>query len=276
MHRRTEPCDALRSVSTSSPPPGHLTRPIATRFFSDSRLESGARIALSEAQAHQLRSVLRLEAGAAIGLFNPRDGEWRAELAQLGKRGGEALVSQRLRPPSAESDLWLLFAPIKGPRLDFIVEKATELGAAAILPVLTRRTVVSRVNVERLRAHAVEAAEQCERLSVPAVAEARSLDDVMATWPAGRILYVAAERRDARPLAQAIRPDRPSAAILTGPEGGFDPGELDRVLELGFAVPVGLGPRILRAETAAAAALAVWQAVMQPSLAGQPDRAYMA
>lgn len=253
-----------------------MTRSIATRFFTDSRLEAGARVALSEAQSHQLRSVLRLETGAAIALFNPRDGEWLADLTQLGKRGGEASVSERLRPPGAEPDLWLLFAPIKGPRLDFVVEKATELGAAAILPVLTRRTVVSRVNVERLRAHAVEAAEQCERLSVPMVAEARPLADVMAGWPAGRTLYVAAERREALPLIQAIRRDRPSAAILIGPEGGFDPGELDRVLELGFAVPVGLGPRILRAETAAAAALAVWQAVMQPSLAGPPDRAYMA
>jgi 16S rRNA (uracil1498-N3)-methyltransferase len=256
--------------------PGPVTRPIATRFFSDSRLEPGARVGLGEAQAHQLRSVLRLEPGASIALFNARDGEWRAELTQLGKRGGEAAVAERLRAPAAEPDLWLLFAPIKGPRLDWIVEKATELGASMILPVLTRRTVVSRVNVERLRAHAIEAAEQCERLSVPPVVEARALEDVMSSWPADRTLYVAAERRDALPLAQAIRREQPSAAILIGPEGGFEPVELDRILQLGFAVPVGLGPRILRAETAAAAALAIWQAVVQPSLAGRSDRAYMA
>ena len=253
-----------------------MSRPLATRLFVDASLAAGAQVTLGESHAHQLRSVLRLGEGDDIALFNGRDGEWRARLAVLGKRTVTAVLDDQLRPQAAEPDVWLLFAPIKGPRLDWIVEKAAELGASAIVPVLTRRTVVSRINLERLRAHAVEAAEQCERLTVPPVSAARSLEDVIAEWPAGRHLYVAAERRGVPPMATMIRADGAPAAILIGPEGGFEPAELDRLAQLGFASLVGLGPRILRADTAAAAAMALWQALAQPPLANRPGRAHIA
>ncbi len=253
-----------------------MARDLATRLFVDMPLASGAALTLGESHAHQLRSVLRLADGDVIALFNGRDGEWRGRLAELGKRAATVVLGEQLRPQIRESDIWLLFAPIKGPRLDWIVEKATELGASEIHPVATRRTVVSRLNLERLQAHAVEAAEQCERLTVPPVHGLKPLEDVIAAWPAGRHLYVAAERRGMTPLAEAIRPEGGPVAILIGPEGGFEPAELDRLSQLGFATLVGLGPRILRADTAAVAAMALWQALAQPPLAGRSGRAHIA
>lgn len=253
-----------------------MPRDLATRFFVDAPLAPGAEVALEEARAHQLRGVLRLDQGATLALFNGRDGEWRGRLTRLTKRDATVTIETRLRSQAPEPDVWLLFAPIKGPRLDWIVEKATELGAAEIHPVLTRRTVVSRLNLDRLAAHALEAAEQSERLTVPPVRTPRPLDDVVGDWSGDRHLYVAAERRDAAPMARAIRADGRPAAILIGPEGGFEPAELDRLTQLGFATLVGLGPRILRADTAAAAALALWQALAQPALADRPGRAHIA
>lgn len=253
-----------------------MARTIATRFFVDMPLAAGVAVALGESQGHQLRSVLRCAEGDAIALFNGRDGEWQGRLTGIGRRTATVALEVQLRPQTEEPDVWLLFAPIKGPRLDWIVEKASELGASGIRPVLTRRTVVSRLNLERLRTHAVEAAEQCERLTVPPVWEPEPLEDVMARWPAGRRLYVAAERRGVAPMATAIRADGAPAAILIGPEGGFEPTELDRLAQLGFASLVGLGPRILRADTAAVAAMALWQALAQLPLADRTGRAHIA
>lgn len=244
-----------------------MARSVATRLFVDVPLSPGAEVTLGETQAHQLRAVLRLGEGDAIAMFNGRDGEWRGSIASMSKRAIGVAVETQLRQQTVEPDIWLIFAPIKGSRLDWIVEKATELGATEIHPVITRRTVVTRVNLERLQAHATEAAEQCERLSVPPVREPRSLGDVMDRWPKERRLYVAAERRGVTPMAEAIRADGVPAAILIGPEGGFEPAELDHMAQLGFATLVGLGPRILRADTAAAAAMALWQALAQPPLA---------
>lgn len=243
-----------------------MPRDLATRFFVDAPMALGSEVALGESQAHQLRNVLRLREGDAIALFNGRDGEWQARLKNLGKRSATAALDRQLRPQIVEPDLWLLFAPIKGPRLDWIVEKAAELGATEIRPVLTRRTVVSRLNLERLQAHAIEAAEQCERLTVPPVRNLESLEGTIAAWPKERRLYVAAERRGVPPMAEAIRADGAPAAILIGPEGGFEAAELDRLAQTGFASLVGLGPRILRADTAAVAAMALWQALSQPPL----------
>jgi 16S rRNA (uracil1498-N3)-methyltransferase len=253
-----------------------VPRDPATRLFVDPPLASGTEFSLGESHAHQLRSVLRLAVGDAIALFNGRDGEWRARLTAFAKRSATVVIGERLRLQSEEPDVWLLFAPIKGPRLDWIVEKAAELGASEIRPVTTRRTVVSRINRERLQAHALEAAEQCERLTVPPVRDLESLEGVIAAWPRERRLYVAAERRGVAPMAETIRGDGAPAAILIGPEGGFDPAELDRLAQTGFASLVGLGPRILRADTAAVAALALWQALAQPPLADRPDRALIA
>jgi 16S rRNA (uracil1498-N3)-methyltransferase len=222
-------------------------------------------LALEPARAHYLRNVLRLKPGARIAVFNAEAGEHAARIESFAKAGGIVRVEEQLRGPAAESDLWLVFAPIKRARIDWVVEKATELGASRLLPVYTRHTIVTRVNTGRLLATAIEAAEQCERLSVPQIAEPAALDEVLASWDASRGLLICDETGGGEPIvrvANGLPLDRPQA-ILIGPEGGFAPAELDRLRSLPFVTAAGLGPRVLRADTAALAALAVVQAVMQ-------------
>ncbi len=234
------------------------------RLYIAAGLASGAEIELDRAQAHYLRSVLRLDAGAAIRVFNAADGEWLCRVAEFGKRAARLTIEAQLRKaePEAESDLWLVFAPIKRARLDWLVEKATELGVSALLPVWTARTQVERVNLERLRAHAIEAAEQSERVSVPEIRAPEPLQQVLASWPAARRLIVCDESGKGEPIVEAMaRIPLGPLALLVGPEGGFAQTELDAVGKLTFVTRVGLGPRVLRAETAALAAVAVVQAI---------------
>ena len=252
------------------PKAGHevAEQKIETRLFVEEDLGAEATIGLDHAQAHFLRSVLRLSRGAAIGLFNGRDGEWRGRLEGLGKGWASILVEERLREQERTPDLWLVFAPIKRARIDFLAEKATELGASLLQPVMTRFTAVSRVNTERLAANAREAAEQCRRLSVPEVRAPRNLFDLLAEWPPERRLLLCAEAGPARPIAEVLNAQAaggaaaPPMAVMTGPEGGYASTELDGLLKLPFVTPVGLGPRVLRADTAALAALATWQAIL--------------
>jgi len=233
----------------------------APRLYVIARLAPGEAVELSTGQAHYLRSVLRLGAGAAVTAFNASDGEWLCRIAEIGKRGAQLMIERRMRPPEPEPDLWLLFAPIKRGRIDWLVEKATELGASALLPVWTARTQAERLNLERLRAHAIEAAEQSERLSVPELRSPEALGRVLAAWPAERRLIVCDESGAGEPIgAVAARLPVGPMALLVGPEGGFDQTELDALGKLSFVTRVGLGPRVLRAETAALAALAVYQA----------------
>ena len=215
---------------------------------------------LSEAQAHQLRHVLRLETGAIVALFNGRDGEWLGA-ATIEKRGASVRIMEQTRSQSIAPDLWLAFAPLKQDRMGFLVEKASELGVAKLLPVTTARTQGgSRVNVEKLT-HAVrEAAEQCERLDVPQLVPPQSLKSLLENWDHKRRLFVCAERGQAQPVLAAFEGHKGPAAILIGPEGGFTPEEFARLAGYDFVTPVTLGPIILRAETAAIAALACWQA----------------
>ncbi len=233
------------------------------RLFVEDDLAPGGALTLDGPRAHYLRDVLRLGVGAEVLLFNGRDGEWRATVAATAKRSLDLGIENQTRPQIAEPDLWLCFAPVKKARIDFIAEKATELGVSALLPVITRRTNVERVNLERLRANAVEAAEQTERLSVPEVRGPVSLEQVLRSWPATRRLLIADETGGGRPILDALGDARPGPwAVLVGPEGGFAREELDRIAALPGVLPVGLGPRILRADTAAIAALACLQAAI--------------
>ena len=235
----------------------------ATRLYIPQPLTEGAAVALDMAQSHRLRNVLRLGAGAAVAAFNERDGEWLCRLTAEGRRGVVLHAERQLRAAEAEPDLWLLFAPIKRARLDWLVEKATELGAAALLPVLTARTQPERVNRERLRAQAIAAAEQSERLSVPEIRMPERLDGVLAGWPTERRLILCDESGAGRPITAALAelPEAAPIALLIGPEGGFTETELDALGKLPIVSRVGLGPRVLRAETAALAAMAVFQAI---------------
>ena len=247
------------------------------RLFVDADLSDRGGVMLGRDQARYLGQVMRLGPDDGVSLFNGRDGEWLARVVSLGRNAGALDMVERTRPQAPEPDLWLAFAPVKKTGTDFIVEKATELGASRLLPVLTRRTNVARVKTDRLRANAIEAAEQCERLTVPEVAEPVSLDRLLDAWPADRPLVVADERGGGVPVAKALAAladdGVPPHGLLIGPEGGFEAAELDRLAALPFAVRVGLGPRILRAETAAVALLACWQAILGDWADRPPPRA---
>ena len=243
--------------------PSDAAAPTRARLFVTAALATGATVDLDARAAHYLTGVLRLKPGAEIAVFNGRAGEFAATLVAAGKRASRLEVLAQRRPQPAEPDVWLLFAPVKRARIDLIAEKATELGVTRLCPVITRYTVVTRVNVERLRAIAVEAAEQCERLSVPTVEQPVPLETALARWPAGRSLLVGDEAGGGRPLAAALVDVKPGQwAVLVGPEGGFAEAELDALRRFQFVSAVGLGPRVLRADTAVTAALAVVQSLI--------------
>src|SRR5688572_6434871 len=242
-----------RMVATPAWPPSSLPR-----LFIDQALSEGMALTLDGAQANYLGSVLRLGPGAEIKAFDDRTGEWLARIAEAGKRRVALRIERRLREREQAPDVWLAFAPIKRGRIDWLVEKATELGAARLVPVLTRRTIVHRLNLERLRAHAIEAAEQCERTALPELAEPVKLEALLKEWPAGRSLYFADETGGTL-LADAV--ETGPASMLIGPEGGFTDEEREWIAAMKEARPVSLGPRILRADTAAIAALSIWMSV---------------
>jgi 16S rRNA (uracil1498-N3)-methyltransferase len=226
--------------------------PGSIRLFVTAPLAAGAEIAATAGQAHYLGAVMRRAVGATVDLFNGVDGEWAARLATLRRGEASFVVDHLLRPQATEPDVWLIFALLKRDATDLVVQKATELGVAALHPVLTARTNAQRVNLARFHAIAIEAAEQSERLTVPAVHEPRPLATLLQSWPAGRRLFVAAERAGAPPIVATTEP----AALLVGPEGGFTSAELDALRQHPLVSLVNLGPRILRAETAAIAGLA--------------------
>jgi 16S rRNA (uracil1498-N3)-methyltransferase len=274
------------------------------RLYVEDALGSGLPIAPSDAQAHYLLHVMRAKPGDRVCLFNGRDGEWLASIAKVAKKSCTLVCAKQTRPQSGTPDVWLCFAPIKKTPADYVVQKATELGVSALVPVFTRRTIVTRVNSERMTANAIEAAEQSDRLTVPQIREPVSLEKLLASWPRERRIVFCDEGGDAKPIAEALASFFPPpqadggnsfehgelgengvddaasplprvdplrarkgkennfpVAILTGPEGGFDPAERARIRVHDFVTPVTLGPRILRADTAALASIAVLQAL---------------
>ena len=234
------------------------------RLFVEHALGAGQPVPLTEGQAHYLFGVMRLGVGAAVLLFNGRSGEWRADVAEVGKRGGSLVCSVQTKPLQLPPDLWLMFAPIKKARTDFIVEKAVEMGVARILPVQTQHTHADRIRQDKLQAHAMEAAEQCGATVVPQVAELAGLERVLAGWDSARRILWCDEGLVAGSCALTGRIAGRGAAwaILIGPEGGFSMQEQDRLRAMACVVPISLGPRILRADTAAVAALTLWQAAL--------------
>lgn len=236
------------------------------RLYVEAPLAAGATVLPSAEQHHYLRNVMRTLSGAAVRLFNGRDGEWLASVESLGRKSAALAVTAQTRRQQPEPDLWLCFAPVKKARIDFIAQKASELGVSALQPVLTRHTRVARVNEARLRANAIEAAEQCARLTVPAVFSTVKLDALMTGWPADRHVLLLDETQTDIPIVDTLRRrgdtrGRPWA-VFVGPEGGFAPEELDLLRGFPNVTPVGLGGRLLRADTAAVAALSCWQAVL--------------
>jgi 16S rRNA (uracil1498-N3)-methyltransferase len=235
----------------------------AQRLFVEADLIEGGTAACTPAQANYLRNVLRLNAGDAILVFNGRDGEWRAELAEAGRRATALAVRAQTRPQEGGPDIDYLFAPLKRTRLDYMVEKATEMGAARLRPVLTRRTVAERVNVERMRTHTIEAAEQCGILRLPEISAPEKLERVVAGWDTARALVFCDEdSAEPCPFTALARIPPGPVAVLIGPEGGFDPAERELLSSQPFVTRISLGPRILRADTAAVAALALVNAVL--------------
>lgn len=241
------------------------------RLFVDDALNKDESITLRGMQCHYLVHVMRIKTGDQIALFNGMDGEWQAVVEQARKNDCVLKIEHKLRSQGPEAGPWLSFAPLKKTRTQFVVEKATELGASRLSPVITGRTTTDRVNLQRLRAHAVEAAEQCNRLTVPDVMEPSVLSDLVDSWPCDRTLLVMDCSGDGKPLLNVMaaigilvaeRRQQPPG-LLVGPEGGFTKAELDDLSALPFATTVALGSLILRAETAALSALACWHAVVE-------------
>lgn len=234
-----------------------------TRLFIEADLSAGAEVPLDKAQTHYLGTVLRKSLGDRIRIFNGTDGEWSAVIEGMSKKGGSLRVDTALRDHHAAPDIWLLFAPIRKHRTAFILEKATELGVGTLLPVITARTQFPKLNLEKARAQIIEAAEQTERLDIPALMKTQKLDVLLDGWdPSRRIIFAdEAMGGDDTDVLRALGKLSGSCAILIGPEGGFDERERERLRAMDCVTPVSLGPRILRADTAALSLLTLWQAV---------------
>lgn len=245
----------------------------AQRLFLEADLKSGARVRLDATQYNYLLNVLRVKTGACIHVFNGRDGEWRARLEEAGRRAADLVTEDLIRAQDGGPDIDYLFAPLKRARLDYMVQKAVEMGVARLRPVLTQHTIAERINLDRMRANAIEAAEQCGILRIPDIAEPEKLERVLATWPAERALVFCDEDAAQKNPIEAMRDGLagfspsfangrvPQLALLIGPEGGFSSAERSLLMASPRVIRVSLGPRILRADTAAVAALALLNAV---------------
>lgn len=242
--------------------PSHATSR-SPRLYLDADLGPSASVPLTREQASYLQNVLRLPVGAAVLVFNGRDGEWQARIEAQGRRDVQLAIETQTRGQTGGPDLHYLFAPIKRARLDYMVQKATELGVSRLLPVITRRTVAERVNLDRMRANVIEAAEQCGILRLPDVGAPVALKQALGEWDdARRLIFCDEEAPTADPIATLRQLEPGPLAVLLGPEGGFDPAERAALIASSATVRIALGPRIMRADTAAVAALALINAVL--------------
>lgn len=233
------------------------------RFYLSDDLQEGAEITCDHTQVKYLTNVLRLETGDQILIFNGRDGEWRAEISRVKRNECRLTIMERVRLQEAGPDIHYLFAPLRQARLDYMVQKATEMGVAVLQPVLTHRTIAGRVNLVRMRANAVEAAERCGILRVPEIVAPVKLEEMLDGWdPASPLIYCDEGADVIAPLDALGRVESGPVSVLVGPEGGFDGEERDSLRKQSFVVPISLGPRVLRADTAAVAALALVNAVL--------------
>lgn len=233
------------------------------RLFCEQTLSAHSELTLPREASHYLVTVLRSAEGAPVRLFNAIDGEWQCVVSLASRKAARVTCEQRLREAALPPDIEYLFAPLKSARLDYLAQKATEMGVRRIRPVITRHTIAGKVNLDRLRANAIEAAEQCNMVYVPDVAEPEKLNDVLAGWPDDRTLIFCDERADRANPADTLKQVKTGpVAVLLGPEGGFSEDERDLILSLPNAVALSLGPRIMRADTAAVAVLALVQAVL--------------
>ena len=228
------------------------------RLYVETPLSVGATLTLPLPQSHYLAQVMRRQPGDMVRLFNGTSGEWAARVVTVARKAVVVSLEHQSATQETVPDLWLCAAPLKRGRIDWVAEKACELGVARFVPVITRRTIVDKLNLDRLRAHSIEAAEQCGRTALPDMAAPVTLAALLQGWPAGRAL-IFADETGGEPLANLCA--NASAAILIGPEGGFTPEERDAIRALPDARAASLGPRILRADTAAVAAIAIWQAL---------------
>ncbi len=235
------------------------------RLFVEQDLSAGVALPVARAQANYLLNVLRLKAGASVLVFNGRDGEWRAEINELGRKACALVPVERTRDQTPLPDLTYLFAPLKQARVDYMAQKAVEMGAGLLQPVITRHTQAGRVKLDRMQANVIEACEQCGVLTVPQVRDPMALEDVIAGWaesdPGRRLVFCDEGEDSQNPLAALAALERGPLAVLIGPEGGFSEEERSLLRAQSFVTPIPLGPRVLRADTAAVAALAVVQAV---------------
>jgi len=236
-----------------------------TRIYTEKKLILGQMIEISSAKFHHVSRVLRIKKGDTVSLFNSLDGEFLAEIVSLKKKSYDAEIVKKVRAGDSQNDIWILFAPIKKIRLDFLVEKVTELGVSGIYPVFTRNTIISRVSQQRMENYAISASEQTDRLSVPEVFPSAKLAEIINHWPQGRKLLVCDETGNGKSIIDALSMkifnNVSQWAILIGPEGGFEKTEIAFLADQNFVTLVSLGPRLLRSDTAAIAALSCWQSV---------------
>ena len=250
-------------AQTDEPDPHRAAYGTLVRLFADTPLACGAAVKLDPMQSNYVVNVMRKARGGELLVFNGRDGEWLATVAEARRGAAVLTVERQTRPQVDGPDIHYLFAPLKHAKTDYIVQKATEMGAAVLQPVMTHRTIAGRVNGERMRANAIEAAEQCGILRVPETREPVKLDKLLDTWETARIIVYCDEAAPiASPVAALSAIPRGPLALLIGPEGGFDPSERERLRALPFVHAISLGPRIMRADTAAVAAMALVNAVL--------------